>query len=147
MAQPPTPADVLWTWEELAWIDIRAGIRVCALAVDPLNFPAGSMVLAIDYAAEVVVPPHYHTVGHLEVVLSGTLYVSGRAQPPMSIRKADPGYEYGPIETRESPCRVLEFFPEMTAENVTGKFDPAVLAAAGRTEADLRATAALVGLV
>jgi hypothetical protein len=140
-------ADLIYGWDDFDWVQVRPGVRAYAVPVDPRNFPGGAMGLAIDYGANQVVPPHYHSVGHLELVLSGTLWVTGRPEPAISLRVVAAGYEYGPIETRDNPCRVLEIFPEMKAENVTGKFDPEVLAAAGRTEADLWKTAARVGLV
>jgi hypothetical protein len=147
MAPDEKFADLLYGWDGFDWVEVRPGVKSYAVPVDPRNFPGGAMLLAIDYGANQVVPPHYHSVGHLEVVLAGTLWVTGRAQPAISLRIVEAGYLYGPIETRDNPCRVVEIFPEMSAENVTGKFDPEVLAAAGRTEADLWETAARVGLV
>jgi hypothetical protein len=143
-----SPSDVLMHWDEFPWVELRGGIRGCGIPVDPELYPRGAIMVAVDYPAGCEAGPHYHTVGHLEIVLEGTLYVTGRAQPPLSVRVVDAGYEYGPLEAREGRCKVLEIFPEMTPETVVGKYAPEVLAQAGRTEADvLHGVELLLGLV
>jgi hypothetical protein len=133
------PSDVLLLWDEFPWIEHRGGVKVCGIPVDAELHPKGAVLVAVEYPAGFSAERHHHVVGHLEIVLEGTLYVTGRAQPPLSIRVVDPDYEYGPLEARDGRCRVLEIFPDATPDLVAGKYAPEVLAQAGRTEADVLA--------
>jgi hypothetical protein len=125
---------------------MQAGLRACPVEVDPDRGPEGPFVIALEYAPNLKLPPHWHLYGHVEIVLKGTLYVGGRAEPPGTIRYVPANFTYGPLETRDEPCHVVEVFPVMTAEAAGGQYSAETLAEYGITQDHLNAMRSSAGL-
>jgi hypothetical protein len=76
--------------------------------------------VALHYPENYEAPAHWHTVGHIEIVLSGTLYIGGRAEPPGTVRVVPPEFKYGPIVAPQE-CRVIEIFPVNSLQAAAGQ--------------------------
>jgi hypothetical protein len=120
--------DVLHAWEDLPFVESLDGVRGCIIEVDPAGDAEGSCVVALNYAPGVEVAPHCHIYGHIEIVLSGTLYVGDRPEPPGTIRIVPRNCTYGTLQSKDGRCRVLEVFPVMYGDAAGGRYSPEVLA-------------------
>ncbi|ALJ16381.1 cupin domain-containing protein [Sphingopyxis macrogoltabida] len=114
------PGNLLRRWEQLPFIDILRGIRICVLDVVPGQDAAGPVLVCLQYPPAYEAPAHWHTVAHIEVVLSGTLYVGEMVEPEGSVRMVGAKVKYGPLSTRNDGCKVLEIFPNGSLEAVAG---------------------------
>lgn len=119
--------EILRSWEELPWTDYQEGLRSCVLEVDAEQLPAGPCIVALDYSPHLKLPPHFHNWGHLEIILSGALYIGGRLETAGMIRSVPARIKYGPLETREEGARVIEVFTAMTADAAGGQYEDADL--------------------
>jgi hypothetical protein len=113
--------NLLRAWEELPFVKVMNGIRACTLAADATLHPGGAMLVCLDYPANYQAPAHWHTVGHAEIVLQGTLYVGEMVETAGSIRIVAPEIKYGPIRTAGEGCRVVEIFPVATLAAAAGR--------------------------
>lgn len=114
------PDHLLRRWEELPFIEILGGIKICAIPVDAVGDPDGTVLVCLEYPPSYAADAHWHTVGHIEVILSGTLYVGDMVEPAGAVRVVPANFMYGPLSTRDAGCKVLEIFPEGTLEAVAG---------------------------
>lgn len=120
------PLDIIYGWNDLPWVKIgEADSHACLFAVDA-NDPEGPMLMVGDYSPNLVIPPHWHAQGHIEIVQEGLLTVGGRPETPGSIRVVPGGVKYGPLETGPEGARTLVIFPSRTVDALIGQFDPEV---------------------
>jgi hypothetical protein len=139
------PADQIYEWDELPWVELGKDSRACLIAVDS-NVPDGPMVMVGDYPPNLVAPAHWHDQGHIEIVIEGVLYVGGRAERPGSVRVVPGGVKYGPLETGAEGAKTLVVFPNRTADALIGQFDPETREATGIDEDRVKATFAKLGV-
>lgn len=116
----PSANHLLRRWDELPFHEVLGGIKLCVLTVDPQKNPSGAVLVCLEYPPNYQAGAHWHTVGHIEIVLSGTLHVGDLIEPEGSVRVVAPDFKYGPLSTRGARCRVLEVFPVGTLEGVAG---------------------------